>query len=310
MTSASNVYSSVFPEIDNETALALTRHNQRWGESHTNWLRHAIPPWWARNLIITPEIRESYEKWLPMDEFRRSFTQVSRAYLPDESWLPLPLRSGAYLSLPDFWAAMPPSFAGKVCFLESELLPLFCAMADPPRFGTTAGRYPEELEYLKGNVRSGMSVLDVGCGVGVNTLEMSSAVKGAFFTGITPEPLEVWMAIHRRIPHDVQRQAIMAQFDGTADFKCGTAEEFSGEYDFIVCNGLIGGRFLWRDSQYKAFLLCCRTSLRPSGRVLIADRFHDGQQQNLERFKRLAVASGFSCDESHSGFMVIRRLEG
>ncbi len=297
---------SAFPNIDDDAAIALKAHNARWEGRYANWLSHAIPPWWARNLIITPEIRESYEKWLPIDEFCGSLSCVARSYLPDESWLPLPLRSGAYFSLPDFWAAMPPCFDGKVCFSEDEVLPLFCALADPPRFGTTAGRYPEELLYLINNRREGMAVLDVGCGVGVNTLEMASALKGGSFVGITSEPLEVWMAQMRRLPHDSRREAMMRRFDGKADFRLGRAESFSGSYDFIVCNGLVGGRFFSKDAQYRAFLNSCRASLRPNGQLLIADHFHEGSQRNLERFKRMAEASGFSCDESHGGFVVFR----
>ena len=299
----------MFPDLNSFALDALRRHNRRWERLYSNWLMHAIPPWWAREIIITPDIRETYEKWLPIGEFRVSLAGVGRAYLPDESWLPLPLRRGAYPSLPDFWAAMPSCFGGKVCFSEDELLPLLCAMADPPRFGTTAGRYPEELEYMRRIVREGMSVLDVGCGVGVNTLEMASALKGVSFTGITPEPLEVWMANNRRLPHDVRRQALMNRFGGVAVFRRGTAEEFAGDYDVIVCNGLVGGRFFSKDSQYRAVLRCCAASLRPGGHVLIADRFHEGSRLNLQRFREIAVASGFICDESHHGFMEIRKRE-
>ena len=299
----------MFPEVDKAALEALWLHDRSWGLLHANWLAHAVPPWWARDLIMTPEIRGTYNEWLPMDAFCRSLCGICRAYLPEESWMPLPLRKATYQSLPDFWAAMPIAFDGKVCFSEKDLLPLVCAMADPPRFGTTAGRYPEELDYLRLVVRDGMAVLDVGCGVGVNTLEMASALKSAVFTGITPEPLEVWMAENRRIPHDLHRQAMMNRFDGSAVFRRGTAEEFSGEYDVIVCNGLVGGRFFCAESQYSAFLLSCKTSLRPGGRVLIADRFHEGSLRNLERFREIAVASGFLCDDSHHGFMEIRPME-
>ncbi len=295
----------MFPYPDERTISTLQKHNCRWERLHANWLRHAVPPWWARNLIITPGIRETYEKWLPIDEFKSSLSGVARAYLPDESWLPLPLRNGTCLSMPDFWASMPPAFEGRVKFAEEELLPLFCAMADPPRFGTTAGRYPEELEYLCNIVQEGMSILDVGCGVGVNTLEMASMLKGAGLTGITPEPLEVWMAANRRIPHDLQRQSMMRQFDGHAHFMCGIAEDFSGNYDIIVCNGLIGGRFFCSETQYSAFLRCCRFSLRQGGRVLIADRFHEGTLRNLERFIGIALAFDFSCHEFDGGFIVL-----
>ena len=219
--------------------------------------------------------------------------------------MPLPLRQVTYQSLPDLWAAMPIEFAGKVCFSEKELLPLFCAMADPPRFGTTSGRYPEELGYLCSIVKSGMSLLDVGCGVGVNTLEMAAALVGARVTGITPEPLEVWMAQNRRLPHDARREAIMKGFDGKADFQLGSAEHFSGDYDIIVCNGLIGGRFFYKESQYVAFLHCCGKALRPGGKVVISDRFHEGSQKNMEHFKAIAVASGFLCDDTNDSFTVL-----
>jgi len=299
---------NAFPAVDNVALLALEKHNARWYNRYANWLKHAIPPWWSKNLIITPEIRESYEKWLPIDEFCGSLTGVGRAYLPEESWMPLPLRSGTYLSLPDFWAAMPSCFGGKVCFEEGELPSLFCAMADPPRFGTTAGRYPEELRYLMDTTRDGMSLLDVGCGVGLNTLEIASALKGMAVVGITPEPLEVWMAQNRCLPHDFHRQTMMRQFDGKADFMYGRAEEFSGDYDVIVCNGLVGGRFFHEVPKYQAFLHCCRESLCSGGRLIIADRFHEGSQRNIERFKRMAVTWGFSCDEKHGGFLVFRLL--
>ena len=299
----------MFPYPDERTISTLQKHNCRWERLHANWLRHAVPPWWARNLIITPGIRETYEKWLPIDEFRSSLSGVARAYLPDESWLPLPLRNGTCLSMPDFWASMPPAFEGRVKFAEEELLPLFCAMADPPRFGTTAGRYPEELEYLCNIVQEGMSILDVGCGVGVNTLEMAAALGGARVTGITPEPLEIWMAQNRRLPHDARREAIMKGFDGNADFQLGSAEHFSGNYDIIVCNGLIGGRFFYKESQYVAFLHCCGKALRPGGKVVISDRFHEGSKRNMERFKAISVAYGFWCDDTNDAFTVLMPSE-
>ncbi len=299
----------MFPEVDKAVLDALRLHNRSWKMLHANWIAHAVPPWWAKNLIITPEVRGTYNTWLPMDAFCRSLCGICRAYLPEESWIPLPLRKAIYQSLPDFWAAMPIDVAGKVCFSEKELLPLFCAMADPPRFGTTAGRYPGELEYLRSIVQGGMSLLDVGCGVGVNTLEMAAALGGARVTGITPEPLEVWMAQNRRLPHDARRETIMKGFDGNADFQLGSAEHFSGDYDIIVCNGLIGGRFFYKENQYTAFLHCCRKALRSGGKVVISDRFHEGSQKNMANFKAISAACGFLCDGTNDAFTVLMPSE-
>ena len=64
-------------------------------------------------------------------------------------------------------------------------------------------------------------------------------------TGITAEPLEVWMAQNRRIPHDVRRQRQFLRFRGLEEklrFQVGDAQDFSLEepQDVIVCNGLVG----------------------------------------------------------------------
>lgn len=293
----------MFPEATKAAKFSLERHNQYWHARKENYLAHFPAPWWAQDLIISPQFRANYECWLPYSEFRRTLACVARAFLPNEEWMPLPLRRNAYLSLPDLWAAMPPEIAGKLEFTEEELLPLFCAMADPPRFGTTAGRYPQQLDYLKQNAKDGMAILDVGCGVGINTLEIASALPTAKVTGITPEHLEVWMATNRCLPHDSKRQRVMDAMTGTACFQFGSAEKFSGSYDAIVCNGLIAGRFFNGDSQYRSFLECCRNSLRPGGILLIADHFHDGFRAAFPQF--LSMAEGFGFRKRHTQTCVL-----
>lgn len=286
----------MFPDFSIKLEALLARHNSVWEERVNNWRHYAAPPWWARDLIITPELRASYEMWLPVREFLHSLKSIGRAWLPHEECLPPPFRHNIYLSLPDLWAALPPSLEGKLCFSPQELLSFFCALADPPRFGTICGRYNDELAIIKSLARPNMRVLDVACGVGLNTLEMAAALAGETI-GLTSEWLEVWMASHRRLPHDPLRERDMQSFprDLNVRFQQGRAEHFAFEepFNLIVCNGLVGGRFFHDDTQYAAFLDSCRSALAPGGSILLANHFHDGSKPDVERFMRYASQAGF-----------------
>lgn len=289
----------MFPAFSIECEALLARHNKRWEARLDNWRLHAAPPWWARDLIITPELRAAYEMWLPVREFLHDLKTIGRAWLPAEECLPLPLRHESYLSLPDLWAALPPSLEGKLCFSQQELLAFFCALADPPRFGTICGRYNDELELIRGLRRPNMRVLDVACGVGLNTLEIAEASSGETI-GLTSEWLEVWMAENRRLPHDAMREQEMQRFprDLNVRFQLGRAECFTFEkpLDLIVCNGLVGGRFFHDDAQYAAFLASCRPALPPDRSILLANHFHEGSRPDVERFMRYAFQAGFTVE--------------
>lgn len=293
---------AMFPAIGVKTQEALLRHNKVWQQKGDCWLQHAVPPYWGRNLIISPEIRGIYNSWLPYDEFVISLRSIGRSWLPSEEWLPLPLRSGAYLSLLDLWAAMPNALGGKLTFSEAELLPLFCALADPPRFGTVAGRYPRQLTLLRqiSESRKDVRLLDVACGVGMNTLEMAMLFPDGHVTGITGEYLECWMASNRLLPHSKERQSQMNAFDNVANvcFQYGHAEAFSlaSSYDVIVCNGLVGGRFFHSQLQYDGFLKSCLKSLKPGGCILLSNRFHDGFYPGVQDFVRYSEKHGFFCN--------------
>ena len=287
----------MFPDLSIKLEALLASHNLRWEERLENWRRFAAPPWWARDLIITPELRASYEMWLPVREFLHDLKAIGRAWLTYEAFFPLPFRHEIYLSLPDLWAALPPSLEGKICFSPQELLAFFCALADPPRFGTICGRYNDELAIIKSLARPNMRVLDVACGVGLNTLEIASA-SGAETIGITSEWLEVWMATHRRLPHDPLREKDMQRFprDLNVRYQQGRAERFAFEkpFDLIICNGLVGGRFFHDEMQYTAFLSSCRNALVPDGKILLANHFHEGSKPDVECFMRYVSQAGFT----------------
>lgn len=307
-----------FPARDISTLLA--RHNRLWGERWQCWCQCVQPPWWARGLVISPELRGRYESTLPVDEYLASVTRLAEGFLPDASWVPAVLQSAAgcgclpgsppYASIADYWAALPDGLAGKLCLTADELLPLFCALADPPRYGTTTGRYPEQLANLDEIFRqwpahTPLRLLDIGCGVGLNTLEIAThatafAPQAALaVTGISAERLEVWMASARRLPHDPQREKALRNFpcDLPVAFAHGRAEDFAlpCRFDIAICNGLAGGRFLHQPAQIAAFLDRCAKTITQDGRLFLANRFHDGHRDQLDELATVAKDRGWSC---------------
>ena len=277
--------------MTDEAMRRLERHNLSWGRRLSLWRDYVQAPWWGPGLIVSPELRGTYEKWLPLEEYLASLSNVARAFLPDAAWLPFPLRRHCHSSLPDFWADLPPGLAGRVLIGEDELLPLLCALASPPSFGTAEGRYPHQLHQLRELAWPGCRILDVGCGIGLNTLEIASGLKelGPVVTGITSEWLEVWMASTRNIPHHAGRRVRFP--DAEADFLYGDAEHFSQTADIIVANGLLGGPFLCAMPQFRNFLDCCKAS--GAKLLFAANHFHQGRRAAVAVFIEMAKARGW-----------------
>ena len=260
-------------------------------------------------------MRGFYEKFLPFNEFKHSLITIGEQILESPDWVPNILRSNDILSLPDFWAMLPDAFAGRVTFAEDELFPLFCAIADPSRFGTSDNRYPAQLQQIGDFVkRAGQGravrILDLGCGVGLGTYELAQIAVGGSAVGVTSEHLEVWMASHRRLPHDAARERLFRRYpeDLSVTFSYGFAESYrdGSQYDVIVCNGLAGGRFLNAAPQLTAFLQTCDTLLAPHGRMFAANRFHEGERPGVERLRAIARQSGWSV-EGHWQSLVLSK---
>jgi predicted TPR repeat methyltransferase len=264
-------------------------------------------------------MRGFYEKFLPFNEFKHSLISIGEQILESPDWVPNILRSNDILSLPDFWAMLPNSFAGRVTFEEDELFPLFCAIADPSRFGTADNRYPKQLQQIGDFIKQveqgrAVRILDLGCGVGLGTCELAqiaAAVHGSVI-GVTSEHLEVWMAQNRRLPHDATRERLFRRYPTTlpVTFTYGFAESYrdDSQYDVIVCNGLAGGRFLNAAPQLTAFLTTCDTLLAPRGRMFIANRFHEGERLGVERLRRLAHQSGWSVEGHWQSLVLTKTL--
>ena len=277
--------------ITNEVRKRLERHNLLWGRRLSVWSDYAQAPWWGPGLVVSPELRGMYEKWLPLEDYIVSLRNVARSFLPDEAWLPFPLRHRCHFSLPDLWADLPPDLAGRVLVDENGLLPLLCAMAAPPSFGTAEGRYPRQLRQLRKMARPGCGILDVGCGTGLNTLEIAHELKefNPVVTGITGEWLEVWMASTRSLPHYARHKVRFP--DASANFLYGDAEHFSQAADLVVANGLIGGRFIFSGKQFRNFLDCCKASGAKA--ILAANHFHQGRRAAVAAFIEMAEARGW-----------------
>ena len=299
----------------------LERHNTDWTQRWQVWCCHGGIPGCGLGQIVTPALRNWVDSFLPWQEFAHSLCRLGRSFLPSPDWLPLILQNEnsvcpiagkeeAPLSILEFWQQMPEIFRGKLCFRQEDLLPLFCALADPPRYGTIPGRYPEQIQVfeklLQGcNPEAPLHLLDLGCGVGLGSFELlqtalQQGFRTATLTGLTAQPLESWMATQKRLPHDPAREQLFrSRFAGLkADFRVGLVQKFQlpGRFDFIFCNGLAGGRYLQQDKDISGFLAACQQHLLSGGgRLLLSNHFHEGHRRGVERLLELADQNGWIC---------------
>ncbi len=296
----------------------LRNFNSKWASRHSLFAQRVPPPWWAHGLVLDSDVRQQYENYLPVGEFKRDLHALARCMLPDPDWTPSALKTTKgcgccswgekHASLPDLWQTMSAEFAGKLRFELDEMLPLFCALADPPRFGTDFGRYSQQLDLLRNWLfdipRSRCRALDLGCGTGQGTWELTAllrhgGVRKPLVTGVTYEPLEAWMAGNRQLPHDLRRAAVFKGFscEDTPEFVVADVNDMPfgcrHNVDLIICNGLIGGPFLHHEEQIEKLLAAFRGMLRPDGVVTVANHFHDGRVQRLNDFAAAARRNGW-----------------
>ena len=276
----------------------LERFNLAWRRKADVFRRRVPPPWWAPGLVLDPGTRASYEACLPVEEYLRDLGRLARAVLPHPSMLPRVLTAvgGGCLptgrrpaSLADLWADLPTHLAGSVTLRCDQVVPLLCALASPPRFGTGFGRYPAQTARLAETARTAcgarVRILDLACGTGQGTLELAAACQGGGrrsveAAGITLEPLEAWMAAHRVLPHDPGRTKELQAFatDARPAFTAGDvlACPVRGRFDIVVANGIVGGPFLNRPRDVACFLGEVDRVLTPTGVASFGSRFHAG----------------------------------
>ena len=300
-------------------AACLDSLNRTWQERLERFRRRSGPPWWAPGLILTPELRLRYETYLPLADLCADLARLGDLMLPHPAWVPRLLRPrrGAACplpgpdgpgSLPDLWALLPAPLAGRLDFTSADLPALFCALADPPHFGTDAERYPEQQDWLTARFTQhpppSLRLLDLACGVGLETFATAAlgqrcGVRSVRALGLTLEPLEAWMAAHQCLPHDPPRQARLQHLaTAVADVRFVAADvrqlPLHGPFDVILCNGLVGGALFHRDPDQLRLLAECARVLRPGGCLLLANRFHDGRRTRVEHCADLARGLGWA----------------
>lgn len=287
--------------------------------------------------MVTPEIRLQSELYLPIKEISRLFNRLYCQVLP----YPPILSSTPFHACPswaDCFVALPvwlqcssnPALLLEQLLHDSDLLARFLFYSFlPSRFnGAGFRRYPEQLDWLQQQLKpqagKHLRVLDAACGSGEGTWELAEllAVNGwqpeqVQLEGWTLEPLEVWAAQNRWLPHQPDRaksyqlrlQPLLQQGWGerisffAMDLLAETG--MADRFDLILCNGLLGGPIINQPAQLEQVVRQLAGLLVPGGMLLIADHFHGGwkKQTPTELLVSLLQDAGLTCRQAGEGIV-------
>lgn len=277
-----------------------------------SFLNYSTSPLPSPRLSVTAEIRCQCELYLPIRTVRSSFYKLYRAAVNHQplyatspfhralSWADL------YCAFPDWLQISPnPAIILEALLNDLQLLERFIFHSFvPERFnGSGLGRYIDQYSYifeqLTFRLNSGqLKILDAACGSGEGTWEL---VKLAADTGCRPEqlsiqgwtidPLEIYAAYHRYLPHLPARESqyrsyvqplMEAGWQQSVSF-CAVdllaelpRENCEQQFDIIVCNGLIGGPVVSSPAQSRKIIATLGRLITPDGLLLIDNCFHDG----------------------------------
>lgn len=267
----------------------------------------------APGLVVTPEIRLQSRLYLPMGELRSLFWSLYRKSL---TYTPVLSSTPFYnaLSWADGYAALPawlqrtanPARILEELLQDQELLTRFIFFSFlPDRFnGQGFDRYPGQLAWLRrllaARPAGPLRILDAACGSGEGTWELVelTAAAGAApsdvrIEGWTIDPLEVWAARQRCLPHAPTRQhtyrtrvlpLVRSGWDERVMFTvqdlCAVGPE-AASFDLIICNGLLGGPLLHQQEQMLRVIGSLSLLLAPGGFLAVADRFHGGWKKQV-----------------------------
>jgi chemotaxis methyl-accepting protein methylase len=289
---------------------------------HTLFTIYAVTcpvPLPAPGLIITPEIRNQCQCYLPIDNVASVFYRLYRSAL---TYPPI-LSSTPFhnaMSWADVFVILPPDMqisANPARLLEALLADrtlltefLFASFL-PARFYNGFERYPRQQEFIRRWLtdRSMKKVrcLDAACGTGEGTYDLARLLfergfspEEAYIDGWTLEPLEVWSAATGRFPHDRQREAdfqkntswlFEREFHSSIHFRCADLLIRTNEepFDLIICNGLLGGPILHEKEQLNLAIGNLAGLLAPNGIMLAADSFHGGWKQQCPQSELRAL---------------------
>lgn len=305
-------------------------------------------PFISPGLIVTTEIRIQSELYLPIADITAVFYRLYSAAL---TYPPI-LSSTPFhnaMSWADTFVKLPPyvQFSANPALLLEKLLTdrgmltdfLFASFL-PRRFYGGLGRYPEQQkfvrEWLKTERRRTLHCLDAACGTGEETYglalllsEQGFAPEDILIKGWTLEPLEVWAAAHRRLPHGTRHEALLRGstsaflqrgYDRCFSFSCqdilkasspanlpskntGRGGGENNQFDLILCNGLLGGPIIHEKEPLDRAVGHLAALLSPGGILLAADHFHGGWKQRCpqEELRASFEAHGLLFVETGEG---------
>lgn len=279
------------------------------------------------------------ELYLPLSEITRLFYRLYRQVLP---YSPI-LSSTPFARRPswaDCFAAFPawlqgsanPAVLFEQLLTDHSLLTRFLFYSFlPSRFnGAGFGRYPDQFSWLQQQLagRSGsLRILDAACGSGEGTWELAELLAAhgwqpeqVQLEGWTLEPLEVWAAENRSLPHDPQREKQYQQrvrplvqqgWDSRISFQVVDLladAPHDQTFDLVLCNGLLGGPIINNLNQIGQVLRQLAAVLSRDGMLLIADHFHAGWRKKvpLEWLSGLLHNIGLEVRQAGEGLVAIK----
>jgi SAM-dependent methyltransferase len=265
---------------------------------------------WAPGVVITPEMRNLTECYLPMDEIRSAIVRLFAVALRFSPFLGASAihNAAGWLDIlqglqPLISSPAPAYLLRRLMVDEGFRCQFIFANFLPSRYGGGFGRYPGQKMLLRkwlaenrSQLSSGVSCLDVACGSGEGTYELALLLMEEGFPvesinvrGTTLEPLELFAAAHCSFPHDprrtgaYRRQTVPLRECGATEKIRFTLEDLTGsfpnkvdEYDIILCNGLLGGPLLHEPRALLETVRRLAGRLRKEGILLAASRFHGG----------------------------------
>jgi len=313
----------------------LTRRIDRLAADFRSYADCYPLPLWAPGLALTAEMRGLTEALFPMAPVRAAFRHLltmgcrfapflEGTYLGSSaSWLDL-----LHRFRPQLGCADPAATLRELACDPGKRMRFLFALLLPHHFGGTFDRYPVQsqwlAQWLRGNVTSlggCLRALDSACGSGEGSyglVELIGAAgfqgKGCVVHGSTLEPIELFAAAHAYFPHDPERAAeyrsrvtpLLTGRDAVAmEFYLDEVGAIGGEgnYQLILCNGLLGGPLLHEPAELERAISALASRLAPGGVLLAADRFHAGWHLRVPatKLRSLMWAHGLSPLEIGEG---------
>lgn len=297
---------------------------------------------WAPGVVVTPEMVNLTECYLPLDEIRRAIVRFFAVALRFTPFLSASAIHNAYgwLDLlhvlqPHISSPSPSLLLRRLMEDEAFRRRFIFANFLPARYGGGFGRYPGQAAFLRkwlaenrSRLSGGVSCLDAACGSGEGTYELALLLMESGFPvesinvcGVTLEPLELFAAAHCSFPHDpwrteaYRRQTAPLQECGATEKIRFTLEDLTASfptevkgYDIILCNGLLGGPFLHEPRQLQETVRRLAGRISGGGILLAASRFHGGWKKLMpdEVLRGILGTCGLRCIPVAEGVMGVK----